>query len=477
MVALFLGAAPSSYSRPLRVAFVGDPQADGMRQLEYCRKTVYKELRERKDLDLVIVLGDLVNNQVELLEPTKASLDSLPCPWFCVPGNHDRDVYPVVDGRKRPRDISTYRKVIGYEDTTFVKRGVRFILMNDVRLGGKEYEGGFRDSQKHWLDSVLRATPKNMLAVLSAHIPFTQFTAKDSLSAILAVHPNLLLMSGHTHRVGRDVFEIRPTERSHDSVHGHYRDRAFASSGRPDTEYSDEHSSSSTGKVFAASADDAFVEIPEVQAGATCGTFWLGVKGEDGFPDATMVCGSPRGYFVADFKRNGKYSLAYKKVLGQEVASVWVSGDSLLVVNVFGGAPDGRVSVRIPGRKGWLSAVREERPAPDALAVIERNKSIPRKIGKARNPEYIPMRKVNSPHVWSARLSGALDSCADRAKVGRTANPGYYSHFTAPCADSVKAGHTNQDSQFDTSKPGSVKIRYKDSSMSFKVTVPLRICP
>jgi len=155
MVALFLGAAPSSYSRPLRVAFVGDPQADGMRQLEYCRKTVYKELRERKDLDLVIVLGDLVNDDVSLLEPTKASLDSLPCPWFCVPGNHDRDVYPVIDGRKRPRDISTYRKVIGYEDTTFVKGGIRFILMNDVRLGGKEYEGGFRDSQKVWLAEAL----------------------------------------------------------------------------------------------------------------------------------------------------------------------------------------------------------------------------------------------------------------------------------------------------------------------------------
>ncbi len=456
MVALFLGAAPSSYSRPLRVAFVGDPQADGMRQLEYCRKTVYKELRERKDLDLVIVLGDLVNDDVSLLEPTKASLDSLPCPWFCVPGNHDRDVYPVIDGRKRPRDISTYRKVIGYEDTTFVKGGIRFILMNDVRLGGKEYEGGFRDSQKHWLDSVLRATPKNMLAVLSAHIPFTQFTAKDSLSAILAVHPNLLLMSGHTHKVCRDVFEIRLAERSHDSVHGHYRDHAFASSGRPDTEYSDKHSSCSTGKVFAVSAGDGFVEVPEVQAGATCGTFWLGVKGEDGFPDATMACGSPRGYFVADFKRNGKYSLAYKKVLGQDIASAWLAGDSALVVNVFGGAPDGSVSVRIPGRKGWLSAVREERPAPETLEVIERNKSIPRKTGKARNPEYLPMRKVNSPHVWSVRLSESLD---------------------ASYADSVKVSHTSQGSQYGASMPGSVKIRYKDPCMSFNATVPLRFFP
>lgn len=372
MVALFLGAAPSSYSRPLRVAFVGDPQADGTLQLEYCRKTIYKELRERKDLDLVIVLGDLVNDDVSLLEPTKASLDSLPCPWLCVPGNHDRDVYPKVDGRKRPRDISTYRKVIGYEDTTFVKGGIRFILMNDVRLGGKEYDGGFRNSQKVWLDSVLRATPRNMLAVLSVHIPVTQFAAKDSLSAILSVHPNILVMSGHTHKVERKYL--------------HQENAGAASS----------------------SGNDA-LDIPEVQVGATCGLFWLGVKDETGFPAATMPCGAPRGYFVADFKRNGKYSLAYKAVLRDDVASVWVSGDSTLIVNVFGGAPDGRVSVRIPGPKGWLSASREERPAPEALAVIERNKSIPRKIGKLRNPEYLPMRKTNSPHVWSRVIGSDVD--------------------------------------------------------------------
>ena len=107
----------------------------------------------------------------------------------------------------------------------------------------------------------------------------------------------------------------------------------------------------------------------------------------------------------------------------------------MLIVNVFGGAPDGRVSVRIPGRKGWLSATREERPAPEALAVIERNKSIPRKIGKVRNHEYLPMSKVNSPHVWSATLDT------------------------------------------DVSKAGTVKIRYRDPVMKFTVRTDLKRCP
>lgn len=114
-----------------------------------------------------------------------------------------------------------------------------------------------------------------------------------------------------------------------------------------------------------------------------------------------------------------------------------MSGDSTLIVNVFGGAPDGRVSVRIPGPKGWLSASREERPAPEALAVIERNKSIPRKIGKVRNPEYLPMRKTNSPHVWSRVLG----------------------------------------SDVDVLKVGTVKIRYRDPVMRFTIQADVKRCP
>ena len=77
----------------IRVAFVGDPQVDNEQELSYARKSVYSELRSRHDLDMVVVLGDLVNDKVNLLAPSVASLDSLSVPWFCVPGNHDKDVY------------------------------------------------------------------------------------------------------------------------------------------------------------------------------------------------------------------------------------------------------------------------------------------------------------------------------------------------------------------------------------------------
>jgi 3',5'-cyclic AMP phosphodiesterase CpdA len=147
---LLLAAQPGGAQR-LRVAFVGAPQVDSDAELAYARKSVYGELGSRKDVDFAIFLGDLVNDKMDLLAPSRATLDSLPFPWACVPGNHDRDVY----GRGRSRDMASYRRVIGATDTTFVRGGVRFILMDDVRGKGTQgYEAGFREEQKAWLSAV-----------------------------------------------------------------------------------------------------------------------------------------------------------------------------------------------------------------------------------------------------------------------------------------------------------------------------------
>ena len=220
---LLIAAAFPLQAQRLRVAFVGDPQVDNETELAYARRSVYRELRERKDLDLTVFLGDLANDDVTLLAPTRVTLDSLSCPWACVPGNHDRDFYGRKKGRvvsidgsvdeNRPRDMATY---IGAPDTTFVRGGVRFILMDDVRLlGTAGYEGGFREDQKAWLRETLAATPADMLAVLCAHIPFSEFAAKDSLEAILSVHPRLLMMCGHTHTMARHTLVFPGGSRGH----------------------------------------------------------------------------------------------------------------------------------------------------------------------------------------------------------------------------------------------------------------------
>ncbi len=270
--------------RVLRVALVGDPQVDNPVEMGYARRSIYRDLRGRRDLDLCIFLGDLVNDNMSLLPESLNIIDSLPFQSFMVPGNHDRDVY-----RGRPRDLATWKRVVGYVDTSFVRGNVRFIMMNNVRhaaAGMTDYVGGFTEKQKHWLDSVLvtdvarggktsrgrrpsQGSVTPALTILATHIPFSQMKGRDSVLALIPEQARMLYVSGHTHFVSRD-----------DS-------------------------------------------IPEVIAGATCGSWWRGVKDSDGVPYALQSCGAPRGYFVAEISRDGDYTLRYRCVGRDDEVSVW----------------------------------------------------------------------------------------------------------------------------------------------------------
>ena len=331
----------------LRVAFVGDPQADGSGQVVYNQRSIFKELRSRKDLELVIVLGDIVNDDVSLLDPSIASLDSLSVPWFAVPGNHDRDVLSGV-----PRDLKTWMAKIGYVDTSFVVKGVRFVLMNNVRTKGlRDYEGGFSEAQKSWLDSLVRESSKVKRLVLATHIPVSEMTGRDSLMNILApVAGKITMFCGHTHTVRRH--QIEPG-------------------------------------------------IEENICGAACGSWWRGVKDENGLPYALMRCGSPRGYFIADFK--GKdYRLDYKPVLREDKASATIADSSahIVAVNIFGGSEDGRVEYRAAGSHKWQEASKSERIAPEVVKVSDWNHSKTKAYRKTHKEEFIPMILRPSPHLW-----------------------------------------------------------------------------
>ncbi|MBR1576081.1 MAG: calcineurin-like phosphoesterase C-terminal domain-containing protein [Bacteroidales bacterium] len=332
----------------LRVAFVGDPQVDNATQFDYARRSIYRELRERKDLDLVIVLGDLVNDKTELIAPTVASLDSLPCPWLAVPGNHDRDRYPKELGRAR--DLSTWQREIGYIDTTFVCKGIRFILMNDVRTRRQaDYEAGFSEEQKRWLTGVMASSGETEPIVFACHIPLAEMQARDTLEQLFAGKQRLLLVSGHTHQVRRDTLIL---------------------GGRP---------------------------VESLVTGAACGSWWRGFPDTDGVPDALMNCGSPRGYFVCDFTRSG-HRLTYKAVASDAVASVGTIADGRLAVNVFGGSLDGSVRIRVQGRNVTLERV--STTAPEVLERIEYNRAMTREYRRAHREEFIPLRRLGSPHVW-----------------------------------------------------------------------------
>ena len=364
------GGGRKARGRVLRVALVGDPQVDDSTEMGYARRSVYRELYGQRDLDMCIFLGDMVNDNMSLLPESVGVVDSLPYQCFMVPGNHDRDVYRGPKSSSyRPRDLSTWRKVVGYVDTSFVRGSVRFVLMNNVRhsdSGMTDYVGGFTDRQKHWLDSVLnrcvgetggkmlsRAERNPSLTILATHIPFSQMKGRDSVLALVPDTSRLLLVSGHTHFVSRD-----------DSLR-------------------------------------------ELIVGAACGSWWRGVKDSAGIPYALLSCGAPRGYFVADIHRDGTYDLSYKCIgrpASDQLSVLAVPNDSTapsyrLYINVFGGSSDGIVRISGLGRR-TCSCERSQMAAPEVEQVIRLNASRSRDYRKAHRDEFIPLRRKPSPHLW-----------------------------------------------------------------------------
>jgi hypothetical protein len=152
------------------------------------------------------------------------------------------------------------------------------------------------------------------------------------------------------------------------------------------------------------------LEVEEVLTGAACGSWWRGRPDRYGIPCATQNCGAPRCYYVVDFNKGG-YRLDYK-VIGEPEsvkASATVVDSTRLVVNVYGGALEGTVEVKLPGHHGWITLRRSAEPAPEVLETYEFNKTITGR--RSGNPLFIPMLRAKSPHVWS------LDDIPDAASL------------------------------------------------------------
>ncbi len=412
-------SAQKSPSHPLRVAFVGDPQVNDSTEMSYARRSIYRELASRKDIALAIFLGDLVNDNMALIPESVRIIDSLPYPCLMIPGNHDRDVYRAGKGASqkdkgnapfRTRDLSTWKETVGYVDTSFTVGRIRFILMNNVRArngGMSDYEGGFTQRQKHWLDSLLNQCPNDahlsshtgtsnnqVLTILATHIPFSQMKGRDSVLALIPDLSRMLFVSGHTHSVARNCISDK------------------------------------------SQSDESAVSAEEIIAGATCGSWWRGVKDENGIPYALQNCGAPRGYFVADISKTGRYTLDYKCV-GQpnsDRLTVWMVEDSKssligsdrtgshadtfddyakhfrLEVNVYGGSPSGSATIRIPKKLAkranlngrTIDCSLSSDAAPEVQEIIDANASVSREYRKAHRDEFIPLRRKPSPHLWES---------------------------------------------------------------------------
>lgn len=286
------------YKKNFKIAVSGDPQPYSNNEVGYVRDSLANELSRRRDLEFLIVEGDVMGDDLGLYPRMKKVLSAAGMPVYFVPGNHDLD----FDAKSDKDSFDTFKREWGPTYYSFDLGDVHFVVLDNVRfpctqednLDGKHsfcdnpetsptYNGVIDAAQMEWLANDLRHVAPNKLIVLNMHIPLVSFVDMEAtkhqtdnaeaLYDLLANRPALAL-SGHTHTLETFL----PGE--------HY-----------------EGWSSSLG--IGASP------IPQIITGATSGSWWSGDLSEYNLPMSIQRLGAPRGYLIFEFFGNA-FSSTFK---------------------------------------------------------------------------------------------------------------------------------------------------------------------
>ena len=360
------------------VIVFADPQPYSPTQLALMARDTVSELIGI-DAAFGLSLGDLVGDDLNLMEPLNEILGLIGVPWYNIPGNHDQNYMSNEDIHAN----ETFERIYGPSTYAFQYASVHFVLLDDVVWKGFSgyrnnglpeifnYEGGLSTDQLTFLRNYVATVPKDELLVLGMHIPLVGYDDKnrvpqtDQVLDILGDHPYTLSLSGHTH-TQRHWFLTQPNG----EYHHHFN------------------------------------------TGTVSGSWYAGAFDEVGIPHTVMRDGTPNGYAIITFD-GVDYTIRFK-------ASRWprdyqmniYSPDSItpqqladgveVIVNVFAGSERSEVEMRMDGSGPWMPLERVAREDPFYRDLFDREAQNP--PASLRNlPKPSP-----SPHLWVRTLPGEL---------------------------------------------------------------------
>jgi 3',5'-cyclic AMP phosphodiesterase CpdA len=149
----------------------------------------------KNHLDMVIINGDLVHNQPELLQEIKKDyLDKLPVPYYTIPGNHDF------------ADAQIWKNAFGYEDKYFVENGdIGFVFANTANT-----KGGYVCPDNAFIKSALDKFTDKKIVFVILHIPPLQWiksevtiflNCPDTVNLLHAYSNVKAVFHGHDHNL------------------------------------------------------------------------------------------------------------------------------------------------------------------------------------------------------------------------------------------------------------------------------------
>lgn len=370
------GPLPASIDFPLiekpepdkfQALYFGDTQPRNVQEVDFMRHDILEELVGTEAL-FGTTLGDIVFDDLSVLEPHNQAIALLGIPWHNVLGNHDMN-YDSPDDR---HSDETFERHFGPNYFAFDYGQVHFLALDNVHWagasGGKEgaYHGELGSEQLEFVKRDLEAVPPDKLVVALMHIPLAELRDREAFFRLLEPRPHAISVAAHMHT----------------QTHYFYGEQDGWRGAKP---------------------HHHLVNV------TVCGSWWGGLPDERGIPHATMADGAPNGYSIFTFDGN-RYSIEFKAAgrpasYQMEIGAPEETGaddGAEVTVNVFAGSERSVVEMRV-GAGDWKPLERVARADPSFLRLKQLEAAI-----KPPVPGVALPKPQICPHLWSGKLPRKL---------------------------------------------------------------------
>jgi hypothetical protein len=352
--------------------FFGDTQPRNLEEVGYFKQDIVEELIGTTQARFGVTLGDIVFDQLDVMEPHNAAVALIGLPWWNVIGNHDVN----MDAPNAAAYDDTYNRIYGPSFFSFDYGPVHFIALNNIHWvppderapNASAWKPALDARQVAWLEADLAHVPHQQLIVLMMHVPLNDMSNARDIYRLIEHRPYSFSISGHTH--WHEHRYLRREDGWMGPVPHHH--------------------------------------VVNVTA---CGSWWTGQPDELGIPHTTMRDGAPNGYSVltfadqgvtVDFKAARRPASYQMNIMAPESVPATSTSPTVVHVNVFNGSEDSVVQMRLNNRGPWMTLQQVREEDPSYVAAI------------AREPEKpsAPWRKLpapmKSPHLWKGYLPSHL---------------------------------------------------------------------